>query len=405
MTSALVQSARRLRSTEPDSLAKEAALDWVLARYPRLPPPVGTERQGDVWFSVSRVKKIIAESVGDSGAGLPCAPRGRNKGPARDNLGDDLVRAALSRLYLLSTTPPDVLAKKTAKELVVEGYACPIRVFIKNELHPISKLAEGRARLIFNQSFVQSIANQYMTTPQNKEEIRNAEDCPSVPGLDLDSDEAADNIFSRVFKGMKNPISSDVSGWDFSVSKWMLDLDAEARIRLAGVENDSPFAWFARNKALCEARKICVSSHGVMFELPEGVVVTGSDDTASTNSRIRNMVSILAGATNTFSMGDDNVTDHPNLDEYKDKMLSMGFRLTDVKRCNRLEGVEFCSRYFFSERAVPLDSSLCKGLKNLLNKPPNAEMMLMFKYQYRHSPLFGWALGILAGAGWTSEDA
>jgi hypothetical protein len=336
-----------------------------------------------------------------SSPGYPYMRLGRTNGDvlaAYSSLIEDL---AVRRLKDLWEADLEELAELSAQDLVDCGYCDPIRVFVKNELHGKIKVAQGRMRLIMSVSVVDQLVERVLNGAQNNCEISKWEDIPSKPGMGL-GDEGLLTLQAN-FKAMQNPLSSDISGFDWSVSAWWLDCDARARAMLTGLGHD-----MHRKRAMCLGRSLLVFSDGVVWaQTVDGVQKSGSYNTSSTNSRIRYMLAALVAKRGGWdgaacAMGDDAVEDSPD-EDLAPAYLQLGFRLKEVSR-----ELEFCAYRF----------DLCGGfepvrwhkmLANLLwTKPRDTsaanELLVALRHELRHSPHLSRAEEIITAVGWGSGN-
>jgi len=196
----------------------------------------------------------------------------------------------------------------TAEELVVAGLVDPIRVFVKNEPHSAKKLEEGRFRLIMSVSLIDQLCERCLSSEQNGLEIANYHRLPVKPGMGFSTEKIAP--IGRSFEAFPELVSSDVSGWDWSVSADELRFDARRRVKAAGVAMDHPFAKALMNRAVCLGRSVIAFSDGVLLaQRRDGVQKSGSYNTSSGNSWIRVAAARFSGAEHVCAMGDDCVDD------------------------------------------------------------------------------------------------
>jgi hypothetical protein len=192
----------------------------------------------------------------------------------------------------------------TAEQLVQSGYCDPIRVFVKNEPHSEAKLSEGRYRLIMSVSLVDQLVERILCSEQNSLEIAQFEHLPVKPGMGFSSDKV--HAIGDYLEEFEAKVSSDVSGWDWSVSGAELMFDAKRRIRAAGVPMDHPYASCLVNRAICLSRSVISFSDGFMVaQRFDGLQKSGSYNTSSGNSWIRVAAAVYCGASRVAAMGDD----------------------------------------------------------------------------------------------------
>jgi len=246
----------------------------------------------------------------------------------------------------------------TPEELVRYNVADVVKSFVKDEPHSNKKLAEKRYRIIASFSIVDQIIERLLCSRQNSQEIEEWETCPSKPGLGLHDEglRAIGKSIERLLSVNGEVMCTDVSGWDWSVQKWELDADAQARAKLAGESVDSLFGFLLRVNAHCVANSVYVDPLGSMWaQTHVGSQLSGRYNTSSSNSRMRVMMTMMArllmtgdplvdGRIGIDAMGDDSVeVSVPGIEKV---MEELGHSVKMVKFYNHLEGVEFCSQVF-----------------------------------------------------------
>nr|WNA22035.1 P1-P2 fusion protein [Strawberry polerovirus 1] len=316
-------------------------------------------------------KEALSSLELDAGVGLPYIKHGlpTHRGWVEDpTLAPILAQLVFDRLQLLSETE---FADMSPEELVKAGLCDPIRLFVKGEPHKQSKLDEGRYRLIMSVSLVDQLVARVLFQNQNKKEIALWRAVPSKPGFGLSTDEQTKDFISCLSKTVSGAIDSsskldskisedevvqnwpryivptDCSGFDWSVSAWMLEDDMEVRNRLT--RNNTELCRRLRGGWLhCISNSVLCLSDGTLFaQTTPGVQKSGSYNTSSSNSRIRVMAAYHAGASWAMAMGDDGLeSPDTNLDVYK----NLGFK---VEVSDRLE---FCSHIFERpDLAIPVN--------------------------------------------------
>lgn len=305
----------------------------------------------------------------------------------------DVVRA---RLNLMSVTPSAVLAGMSARELVDKGFRDPVRVLVKNEMHSSKKMNEGRMRIISSVSTFDQLVERCICDFQNKHEIARYEDIPSKPGMGSHDQGLVKTRQSLL--ALKDPVSTDVSGWDWSVQFWVLVWDAMFRARAAGVQYEGSLF---EKMALVMAWSLFLTSDGCVFEqVVRGIMLSGRLNTSSTNSRSRVINSKLVhgkGNSTAIAMGDDCVESAkywvPDQDEViKKRYRDLGVTLKGVCHATNNENkVEFCSYEFDLSTGVCAPTSWSKMAATLYNKiscddERNINLLLALNRDLRHSP-------------------
>lgn len=282
---------------------------------------------------------------------------------------DFLVSCVVDRLLLLSEETPTHM---TPQQLVKMSWCDPVRLFVKQEPHKLSKIKTKRFRLISSVSVVDQLVERVLFGVQNRKEIDSWSLIPSKPGIGL-TDEMARSVYNNV-KMVSNRFKiceADVSGWDWSVQLWELLADAEIRVRLSvGAHPSCQRAMI--NRIHCLARSVFTLSDGTMFEQGKpGLMKSGSYLTSSTNSRCRVLDHYILGGGWIIAMGDDSLEadistpEMSGAERYKQlgKIVSM-YEACPVNELGVVKDFEFCSQRFTSNGPVPLNwaKMLCKFL-------------------------------------------
>lgn len=97
----------------------------------------------------------------------------------------------------------------------------PVRTFVKNEPHSITKLEQGRVRLISSVSLADQVIERLLSSPINNNEIYQWEGLPSMPGIGLTTDEDFKRI-NRLIQAIPEKTQTDIKGWDWSVQYYEL---------------------------------------------------------------------------------------------------------------------------------------------------------------------------------------
>lgn len=259
-----------------------------------------------------------------------------------------VVEAVWARLEALSRIElsPDV----TPPELVRLGLCDPVRLFIKQEPHPLRKVRTGRLRLISSVSLLDQLVERVLFGFQNNLEISQWKRCPSKPGMGLTLKEQSDALWDELkFKSTIAPAAeADISGFDWSVQHWELQADVEMRIRLGDF---GPLAAkAARNRFICLANSVFQLSDGTLIAqgLP-GLMKSGSYCTSSSNSRIRCLMAKIIGSQWCIAMGDDSIEGW--IDDAVAKYSALGHECKEYTACateygeqgSSLAKANFCS--------------------------------------------------------------
>lgn len=288
----------------------------------------------------------------------------------------------------------------TPEELIQKGLCDVVKVFIKKEPHSLKKLAEGKQRIIASVSLVDQIITRVLCMKQNKAEINEWQSCPSSPGMGL-NDDGLQIIWetAEFFSKHGTVCETDVSGWDWSVQQWELDMDAEIRAELMGHGEDNLMLHLLKAHAYIVGHSVFALPDGeLLAQTIPGGQLSGCYNTSSTNSRIRVIATVAVRVKLELdlscfprlgikAMGDDSF-------EIWFEGLVEGLREIGhvVKMCVRrpdLVGFEFCSQIFVRRGvAYPVDFS--KTLFRFLSHNPADQKYPEYKVQlleyFRHLP-------------------
>lgn len=330
------------------------------------------------------------EVVPTSSPGVPYVLLGRNNRDILSGPGRTIVRqAVLDRFRLLLTTPLEHIASLTAEQLVQGSFCDPVKVFIKNEPHKISKLRAGRYRIISNVSLVDSLLERILFRKQNQLEIARWRTCPSKPGMGL-HDEGLKELYSLFVQSQARfPLAeSDVSGWDWNVKGWMMEDDMLMRAALAGARPGSPYHHMLMARYYTVSLKVFVLSDGsLLAQRVRGIQASGSYNTSAGNSRMRVALAYVAGVQWVIAMGDDDVESYDETGEVERNYRRLGIPLKDYKLCE--PGMfEFCSTVFRgSWKGAPANAArtLYRYLSHsLASRTSNPEFRAQLAFDLRH---------------------
>ncbi|ANF99514.1 P1-P2 fusion protein [Pepo aphid-borne yellows virus] len=353
---------RASSATEPCQSERERVIAELTERYSnvRSCAPACARQETLSWDGfLEDIKSAIPFLSLDAGVGVPYIAYGKPtlaQWVHDESLLPLVARLAFDRLKKMSEVSFEALSPE---ELVQEGLCDPIRVFVKGEPHKQSKLDEGRYRLIMSVSMVDQLVARVLFQNQNRAEIALWRAIPSKPGLGLSTDEQitdfAQNLSQYVRESRGDIIErwhecvvpTDCSGFDWSVSSWMLEDDMVVRNNLT-LDNTELTKRLRAAWLKCIANSVLCLSDGTLLaqEFP-GVQKSGSYNTSSSNSRIRVMASIYAGASWCIAMGDDALeSSDTDLKVYSD--LGLKVEVSDK--------LEFCSHHFKSSSlAIPVN--------------------------------------------------
>lgn len=280
---------------------------------------------------------------------MPLARLGTSNKAIIDSHLDFLVSCVTERLFLLSNCDLNEVLSMSASQMVKAGLVDPVRLFVKQEPHPIRKIKEGRYRLISSVSLVDQLVERMMFGPQNQLEISEWAHIPSKPGMGLSLAKQGRTIIEDLrFKHHKCPAAeADISGFDWTIQSWELWADVEMRIALGNFPEK--LANAARVRFACFMKSTFQLSNGILLDqdIP-GLMKSGSYCTSSTNSRIRCLMAELIGSPWCIAMGDDSVEGW--VEDAMGKYKALGHVCKEYTVCQtdvhqNLESVNFCSHH------------------------------------------------------------
>lgn len=315
----------------------------------------------------------------------------------------------LERLTLLRDF--DSTQNLSPMELVELGLCDAFKIFVKGDPHKLTKLEEGRVRLIFSASLIDNTIARLLFANQNNTEILTWTTISSKPGMGL-NDTGLSALTSNVIEMSKDGViaESDVKGWDWSVQEWELLADLERRIDL----NDSAgTVWERVAKAhyYCMSRKVMTLSDGTMYQQTKpGIMPSGWYNTSSTNSFMRALDhGIIANQATPVvkpvivCMGDDAIERFvPNAQQL---YTALGKTVDMYNQCDP-KRFEFCSTTFVGGVGYPVNVD--KQLIGLLCSKPVTyveccERFDQFCYEMRHHPDLNSFTSIIYESGWWVE--
>lgn len=375
-------SRRRIKGKVPSQREQEYLLSLSYQKYPRFKEPAHGMDDETLKESVilEWIDYAIANVKRSASPGFPYAAYegGKDNGTFIDTYRDELRMMVLQRLVKLAAYDVENLS---SSECVEEGLVDPVRMFIKNEGHPLRKQKSETWRLISSVSIVDSLVESVLSRFLNKKEIQNWPNIPSKPGMgDTDFDR---EILLRTLSQVpeRGWAAADVTGFDWSIQPWEIELDAERRRRMMKLQPNSWAARALKTRAKLFSRMVFCMSDGTLMEpdIP-GIQLSGSQNTSSLNSTVRFWIASLVGARVAVANGDDCLEEYVEGAVEKYRTLGHPLKFYGIQK----DQLEFCSLQFnLSEqtvRAVNMD----KSLFNLVDKEELIqERALQFKERFR----------------------
>jgi len=347
--------------TEATGAEFEEAIDKYLEAWPKDvvagAPLMGVE---EVYESFAR---ILSGGFlnGDSSPGYPGLMMATENNDFLALYGAEKFAAVLTeRLILLNSVPVDEFKRFSSMDLVRLGLCDPVRLFVKNEPHKVSKLKAGRYRLIASLSLADQCIERHLQGPQNRREIANFQSIPSMSGMgNHDSNDAGIAETERRINRIEDKAGTDASAFDWTQDHKMLMADATIRARFLELHPwENPFV----KRQLCLMRSVFILDDGSLIEqtLP-GIQKSGSYGTSSGNSRNRTIARLVAfpehpiflgGKPCVGVMGDDCVESIPKEDRSTAlaRYARLGVLIKEITTIEDNGYVEFCGMNYYGDR-------------------------------------------------------
>lgn len=376
------------------------AIDQIANEFPKTQAP--TVEVGSAQFE-DLLSRALGDVVQTASPGTPLNVLGVSNGEVLQSHVFLVKEAVRARVKLLSSTTPMELRKLDAVELVQRGFCDPIRLFVKQEPHSIEKVRLRRFRLISSVSLIDQLVERVLFGEQNRTEIDSWWKIPSKPGMGISQDEQLSKLWSIVQKQFP-VVSTDMSGWDWSVQGWEYDALGEIQLRLTST-TVGPYAFAVTNRVRCLSLAVFSLSSGLLIEqIVPGVMKSGSYITSSGNSKIRSLAARLVGSKWNIAMGDDCV--ELPVDDHIARYAVLGHVVKDYRLHS--DRFQFCSHEFLSPNvARPLNwhRMFYRLLSNtMLDGPERWSVVMQFEHEMRHSPYLSACREYLSREGWYPQN-
>lgn len=309
---------------------------------------IGVDPDFETWFT-SRFDRVLKDLRNDSSVGL-----GQMKimGPTvGEALGFDGEKYDSLRVDFLRK----IVRAKIMRILNGREHADPINIFVKPEPHKISKLEEGRVRLIMAVSLEDCVIDRMLYSEILDNAINTWHKTPVKIGYSPLNGQY--QIAAGSFPN--GSLSIDKQGWDFTVPEWLVEL---WRRFLLDLVYNPPSWWVAIHNARFEA----LYGSGCLFEFKDGtrakqrvkgLMKSGCFNTILLNSIGQHILAELAWSRSgnlpkkIWCLGDDTVEERPyDMDSYLTELGRLGFTLKEAV-LNRY--VEFCGFVLDSKQVRP----------------------------------------------------
>jgi len=352
------------------------------------------------------INAAIDEVNMDSSPGLPMMQYGSTNADVITKerlLVTRIVKERIERLAMISSM--ETLDGKPMEAHIQAGFVDPCRVFIKNEPHKMSKIKEGRYRLIWSLSLLDQIIDRVLFSHIAEEEISKFHRMASKGGAGLSTDEQQQDLYQNIILLLGEDFwTDDMKNWDWSYKKWQYEAFWVKCAFKIGFSHQEVKFWFcvlARKTAAYSADlithvpitlrimwirlyfmarvPIVLSDGRILGHGPGGIMKSGLYITLCANSFNRCFLSRLVAKEleckeiGAIAMGDDcgekliaaNTSSRYIEEEYK----KHGFTITDLEHITSpsTTGFEFCSHRLYPDKAVPLNEVKIV-LKHLVSK-------------------------------------
>lgn len=314
--------------------------------------------------------------------GDPWGQFGSTKGEILDLYGDELIAAVRERIQRLWDNE---IFGLTPEELVSYGYCDVVRTFIKNEPHSKKKFDERRFRLISSCSITEELIHSLVYRNGMEVEINNWHNCPSKPGMGLSLDSQQELLFNDVKPWLDEITSTDVSGWDWNMKRWLFDLIGECHVwqSVGSVEALANLSEIVSKTIHCMCNSIFLTSDGRLVDPGvDGIMKSGLVVTAYFNSKGRWICAVLTGSDRAITMGDDCGEDGKP-EGMAARYAVIGIKVSDIRLPDG-ESFSFCSHTFRGGKAIP--ENPFKALYNLCSSPGDASFLSDFSREMRNHP-------------------
>lgn len=244
-----------------------------------------------------------------------------------------------------------------------------IRLFVKREPTKVSKLEEGRVRLISSVSILPQVRGHCLFDASNDAYTRSWTDTPIKYGFSRGGGHAS--LFARCFQNRGTKVlMADKSSWDWGMPWWVVKASHQLRSRLCVHDDPELFEAWKRDswqeyRNLYESPLLQLSNGRRFRQTTPGLQKSGAVVTISLNSEAQLFLHILAlirmGYSNadilspqfTFGAGGDDTIqnipvswDEKVIDRYLRITAELGSKVKEYKVTDSMEGAEFFSAEF-----------------------------------------------------------
>lgn len=310
------QSARQHRTSPKMTPAALAAFLKCKSTYSSTVPPIYQEEKTGEDLPAGWER--VLGSLQNKSSGWSNRYRAATKSTWAKEHSPELRKLVSIRMLLRSAAGAS-MATMTPMQMLVMFLADPKEIFLKAERHSGAKRRGKRWRMIWISSVLDTVCQGLTSYNQNKRDIYDYQvGAKTVHGAGVGHHHEGIKLLMKQiesFAGTQTVESSDASGWDLSVARLAILLDAERRAQcVKNKESDSD----DENHEIRLAASLSfytdafansahsLSFKGMVFVCEKyGITATGTLNTTSQNSFMRSFILFVAGAEWALSVGDD----------------------------------------------------------------------------------------------------
>lgn len=358
---------RRVRETIIEDSPKVASPRWL--------PPDGIPSDEAIMGAIQGLNP-------EANAGFPYLLSGSKKKEFAENNFPFVSRLVKERMLMILAFSSEMLRRMEPWQLVLAGLMDPLRPIVKNEPHKLSKITEGRYRLVICISLVDEIIDRLLFTSHSTAMVENFAETYSAIGIGFDDDKTEklrSSVKLNIARG--GPVaSSDVKHWEYSCQEE--DYDEFARVTIGSTLNPTAsYAELVEKRCILMSKGVYVLEDGELWEqVTPGVTKSGGYQTARFNTITRARKSRMVGSNAQTCAGDDCV-ERPVLNAVQ-RYLRLGVVVKDYMVSNDFE---FCS-HDYHDSGPPIPKNLGKAVVRYVANGPSAEKLEQFVYEYQHAP-------------------
>lgn len=262
-----------------------------------------------------------------------------------------------------------------------------LKVFIKQEPHKLSKIDEGRFRLISAVSVVDSMVDRMLFS--RLQDLACSTACLTPSAVGWSPIRGGYRLVRARFPG--RVLCADKSAWDWTVSGWMVDAAKELLKRLCVNPSSRWSGLVDRRFEMLFKKAVFRVSDGSRFEqLDEGLMKSGCYLTILLNTVMQVIAHYVASARSgespgdILAMGDDTIQEVPrDLDRYLVELRGLGIfvkpKVVDV--------IDFAGFEFDMRSCVPAYENKHRFQLEHLDEEHALETLMSYQLLYAHHPM------------------